>query len=54
MTRLGYQIPNFTYPDTQPGEIFDSETWKTKCVFILVQLLYTVVTLLPVVWLGLG
>ena len=38
----------------QPGELFDSETWKTKCVFILVQLLYTVVTLLPVVWLGLG
>ena len=30
------------------------QTWKTKCVFILVQLLYTVVELLPVVWLGLG
>ena len=38
----------------QPGELFDSETWKTKCVFILVQLLYTVLTLLPMVWLGLG
>ena len=23
MTRLGYQIPNFTYPDTRPKEIFD-------------------------------
>ena len=23
MTRLGYQIPNFTYPETQPDEIFD-------------------------------
>jgi F420-dependent oxidoreductase-like protein len=23
MSRLSYQIPNFTYPDTQPGEIFD-------------------------------
>jgi F420-dependent oxidoreductase-like protein len=23
MTRLGYQIPNFTYPDTRPEEIFD-------------------------------
>ena len=23
MTRLGYQIPNFTYPDTAPHEIFD-------------------------------
>lgn len=22
MTRLGYQIPNFTYPDTRPDEIF--------------------------------
>lgn len=22
MTKLGYQIPNFTYPDTAPGEIF--------------------------------
>ena len=24
MTRLGYQIPNFTYPDTAPGELFDA------------------------------
>ena len=24
MTRLGYQIPNFTYPDTQPDQIFDA------------------------------
>jgi len=23
MTRLGYQIPNFTYPDTGPRELFD-------------------------------
>jgi F420-dependent oxidoreductase-like protein len=23
MTRLGYQIPNFTYPDSRPDEIFD-------------------------------
>lgn len=23
MTRLGYQIPNFTYPGNDPGEIFD-------------------------------
>ncbi|QYG91234.1 LLM class F420-dependent oxidoreductase [Iamia sp. SCSIO 61187] len=23
MTRLGYQIPNFTYPDTAPGDLFD-------------------------------
>src|SRR5829696_2654801 len=22
MTRLGYQIPNFTYPDTGPAELF--------------------------------
>ena len=22
MTRLGLQIPNFTYPDTAPGELF--------------------------------
>ncbi|MEZ5381111.1 MAG: LLM class F420-dependent oxidoreductase [Microthrixaceae bacterium] len=22
MTRLGYQIPNFTYPETSPGEVF--------------------------------
>jgi len=24
MTRLGYQIPNFTYPDTGPGKLFDA------------------------------
>ena len=24
MTRLGYQIPNFTYPDTTPDQIFDA------------------------------
>ncbi len=23
MNRLGYQIPNFTYPDTHPGDIYD-------------------------------
>ena len=23
MTRLGYQIPNFTYPDVGPGDLFD-------------------------------
>ena len=23
MTRLGYQIPNFTYPDVGPAELFD-------------------------------
>ena len=22
MTRLGYQIPNFTYPDTGPADLF--------------------------------
>ena len=24
MTRLGYQIPNFTYPDTPEAGIFDA------------------------------
>jgi F420-dependent oxidoreductase-like protein len=24
MTRLGYQIPNFSYPDTGPGQLFDA------------------------------
>ena len=24
MTRLGYQIPNFTYPDIGPAELFDA------------------------------
>ncbi len=23
MTRLGYQIPNFTYPDTPPDQLFE-------------------------------
>uniref|UniRef100_A0A7S0LBS8 Glycerophosphocholine acyltransferase 1 n=1 Tax=Coccolithus braarudii TaxID=221442 RepID=A0A7S0LBS8_9EUKA len=32
----------------KPGEMFDSERWKTKLIFIIVQLLYTAVTLLPV------
>lgn len=26
MTRLGYQIPNFTYPDTRPADICASST----------------------------
>ena len=30
MTRLGYQIPNFTYPDTQPDEIFDKVVAQAK------------------------
>ena len=33
------------------GEPFDSEHWKTKVVFMLVQLIYTAVTLLPIPWL---
>ena len=24
MTRLGYQIPNFTYPDVAPAALFDT------------------------------
>ena len=24
MTRLGYQIPNFTYPGTAPADLFDA------------------------------
>jgi hypothetical protein len=24
VTRLGYQIPNFTYPDTDPSTLFDA------------------------------
>ena len=35
----------------KPGEMFDSESWKTKMIFISVQLLYTAVTMLPVTWL---
>ena len=30
MTRLGYQIPNFTYPDTGPEEIFDKVVAQAK------------------------
>jgi alkanesulfonate monooxygenase SsuD/methylene tetrahydromethanopterin reductase-like flavin-dependent oxidoreductase (luciferase family) len=30
MTRLGYQIPNFTYPDTRPEEIFDKVVAQAK------------------------
>ena len=30
MTRLGYQIPNFTYPDTRTDEIFDKVVAQAK------------------------
>ena len=30
MTRLGYQIPNFTYPDSRPDEIFDKVIAQAK------------------------
>jgi F420-dependent oxidoreductase-like protein len=30
MTRLGYQIPNFTYPDVGPAELFDSVAAQAK------------------------
>ncbi len=30
MTRLGYQIPNFTYPDTEPAAIFDNVVAQAK------------------------
>ncbi len=30
MTRLGYQIPNFTYPDTRPEEIFDKVVTQAR------------------------
>lgn len=30
MTRLGYQIPNFTYPDTRPDQIFDNVVTQAK------------------------
>jgi len=30
MTRLGYQIPNFTYPDTAPDAIFDCVVAQAK------------------------
>lgn len=30
MTRMGYQIPNFTYPNGQPADIFDSVVAQAK------------------------
>jgi F420-dependent oxidoreductase-like protein len=30
MTRLGYQIPNFTYPGTRPEEIFDNVVAQSR------------------------
>src|SRR3954454_19075162 len=30
MTRLGYQIPNFTYPDVGPGALFDAIARQAK------------------------
>ena len=30
MTRLGYQIPNFTYPDTGPDRLFDTVVRQAK------------------------
>jgi F420-dependent oxidoreductase-like protein len=30
MTRLGYQIPNFTYPDSRPDQIFDKVVAQAK------------------------
>ncbi len=30
MTRLGYQIPNFTYPNTEPADIFDIVVRQAK------------------------
>jgi F420-dependent oxidoreductase-like protein len=30
MTRLGYQIPNFTYPDTMPRQLFSSVVAQAK------------------------
>jgi len=30
MTRLGYQIPNFTYPDTTPATLFDVVAAQAK------------------------
>ena len=29
MTRLGYQIPNFTYPDVAAGELFAAAAFAT-------------------------
>lgn len=31
----------------RPGELFHSEAWKTKIIFVTVQLIYTCATLLP-------
>ena len=33
MTRLGYQIPNFTYPGLGPAEIFDNVVAHSSCDF---------------------
>ena len=30
MTRLGYQIPNFTYPGVDPADIFDHVVAQAK------------------------
>lgn len=30
MTRLGYQIPNFTYPGVGPGDLFDAVAYQAK------------------------
>ncbi len=30
MTRLGYQIPNFTYPGVGPGDLFDAIAYQAK------------------------
>lgn len=30
MTRMGYQIPNFTYPDSTPADIFDTVVAQAK------------------------
>ena len=30
MTRLGYQIPNFTYPGVAPGAIFENVVAQAK------------------------
>lgn len=35
----------------KPGEMFDSECWKTKLIFIAVQSVYTSLSLLPIAYL---
>ena len=30
MTRLGYQIPNFTYPGVGPADLFDAVAYQAK------------------------